>query len=544
MSMQSSFVSPTPPVVSATGASAGSAPGAVLDDEVAPSRAMEGYLIGLVIASLAISISGLAFVYGFHLNDPLSFSNLSPTIRALIVDSSMACGSYFGRKFLMYRRKHFYHWFWALFWLVVTVGGASFSWFSNDLAVSAQGTIVTQALLQKAGWGMLDAATVNKVIAFLPIAAILVYLVAPRRIKGRVQPQEERTPEEILEDGKRELATLHVDLERRRMLAQQRGEGIGATLAAARLGLFSGLGRDQAALQTERQMADQMRVFLARHNYLTTDQARKKGDREVRLLAEAEGLWDPLTNQPTARALGPTKAEHLAALRKEAIRRGWLSPDQIEEEREMIPPDIAARYEGIEARLMQAEQEEARLREAEETTEGEDEEEQTEVRTSSPSLTAIGRTGEVPWNGEGTLVVPRYLTAGEIEQVTRKVRRTINYAIHTGALPIAQATFADGKRRVAAVTLIKKGWLPPDTVISGKTGLKLQATSSAHTGNEPGKGMGNLAGTTLIMATAAHLASAEPPHQANALGQSEQEGRNRMSKLSTAEVAMLPLQDI
>jgi hypothetical protein len=163
-------------------------------DDVAPSRAMEYWLLAIMVLSLAVSISGLAFVYGFDLAHPFAPSNISPAVRGVIVDSIMFLGVYFTRRFLMHRGKQPSHWFWGVVWLGVAVVATGFSWFSNTLAVTAIGTIVTQHLLEKAGFAGWDAAEVNQIIAALPIVAVLLYGIVPRRVASAPTIIDTRTP--------------------------------------------------------------------------------------------------------------------------------------------------------------------------------------------------------------------------------------------------------------------------------------------------------------------------------------------------------------
>lgn len=333
---------------------------AVDEEGVAPSRRMELWLGVIVVLSLGTSIVGIAFVYGFNTTNLLTPQNIVPAVRATIADSLMLLGTYFSRRFLTRPQKTRWHKQWGAFWLLVALGATCFSWICNVLAVNEVGTVITVALLNKSGLGWLDVNLVNQIIAALPIVAVLIYAFVPRHPKHVQRVVDTRTPEQIREDWEREQALLQVDIQRQQLLAAQRGQGVGSIIAAARAGLFAGLGRDEAEQRTERQMADQMRVLLVKHGYKSDDQAHKMKDREVRLLAEALGLWDVASNTPTAKALGPTYAEHLAELRKEAVRRGWLTPEQIAEERDLFPPDITLRYDGIEAELSQAREEEAR----------------------------------------------------------------------------------------------------------------------------------------------------------------------------------------
>lgn len=319
------------------------------EEDIAPSQAMEYWLFAIMAASLAVSISGLAFVYGFDLAQPFSPTNISPGVRGVIVDSIMFLGVYFTRRFLMYRRKQRWHWFWGIVWLLVAVLATSFSWFSNDLAVNALGTIVTQALLNKAGFGFWSATDVNKVIAALPIVAILLYGIVPRRMKAAKNVVDTCTPEEILREAERDAARIQAARIRRKAQAEEVGEGLGEGISALTRGVNLALGRDptvrQATRKAEEEALHQMRVLLLRHGWVETlDKATRLKPEQVRLLAESKQLWDAATHQPQPWALLPTKAEQREDLRKLALAHHWLIPEEVAEEDEMGYAALEARY--------------------------------------------------------------------------------------------------------------------------------------------------------------------------------------------------------
>jgi hypothetical protein len=338
-------------------------PAAKEEDDIAPSRAMEYWLFGIMTASLAVSISGLAFVYGFDLAHPFSPSNISPGVRGIIVDSVMFLGVYFTRRFLMHQGKQTWHWFWGSIWLLVAVLATGFSWFSNTLAVNALGTVVTQGLLNKAGFGDWDAAGVNQVIAALPIVAVLLYAIVPRRMKAAPRVVDTRTPEEILHEAQQEAARIQAGRMLRQARAEEVGEGLGDGISALTRGVNTALGRDpraaHAAKVAREEALRQMRVLLLRHGWVESlDKAMKMKPEQIRLLAETKKLWDPATNQPASWALLPTESEKRADLRKLALAHQWLTAEEVAQEDEMGYAALQARYAELELRAEEARRQE------------------------------------------------------------------------------------------------------------------------------------------------------------------------------------------
>jgi hypothetical protein len=336
----------------------------VTEEDIAPSRAMEYWLFGIMAASLAVSISGLAFVYGFDLNHFFSPTNISPGVRGVIVDSIMFLGVYFTRRFLMHRPKRAWHWFWGVVWLLVAVLATGFSWFSNTLAVNELGTTVTQQLLNKAGFEGWDAAEVNQVIAALPIVAVLLYGIVPRRMKTAPRMVDTRTPEQILQEAQQDAARIQAARIVRQARATEVGESIGEGVSAVTRGLNTALGRDpQAAHAAKAAREDalrQMRVLLLRHGWVESlDKAMKMKPEQVQLLAETKQLWNMETNQPMPWALLPTKAEKRDELRKLAMAHQWLTAKDVAQEDEMGYAELEARYVELEQRAESVRAEEA-----------------------------------------------------------------------------------------------------------------------------------------------------------------------------------------
>jgi len=141
------------------------------EDDVGPSRVMEIGLHALVTGLLIVSIIGIAYVYGFNLQTGSLLDNISAAVRALGVDGGFFLGLYFSRRMWMRRKRG---WgdgiattLFGLIWFLVALLMASLSWFSNTLFVTNYQTIITQDLLNRAGFTDIPPELVNK-----PIGAI------------------------------------------------------------------------------------------------------------------------------------------------------------------------------------------------------------------------------------------------------------------------------------------------------------------------------------------------------------------------------------
>ena len=71
---------------------------------------------------------------------------------------------------------------------------ASLSWFSNTLFVTSFQAIITQDLLNRAGFSAIPPEFVNKAIGAIPLVIVLLYSIVPRQTQVQL---ETRTPEEI-----------------------------------------------------------------------------------------------------------------------------------------------------------------------------------------------------------------------------------------------------------------------------------------------------------------------------------------------------------
>ena len=182
---------------------------------VGPSPVVEKVVHGVVWLLLLVSIIGIAFIFGLDPAQGLTFDNASAVVRAVGVDLTFYGGIYFARKFWNHGR-----WGKGFGWFAIAVAAAALSWFANSLFITRE-HLVTQALLDGAGFGWANAQLVNQVVGAIPIAIILIYSFVPRQ-----QVADLRTPEQILDASARRVALLQARNAERAALAGEAGAGV------------------------------------------------------------------------------------------------------------------------------------------------------------------------------------------------------------------------------------------------------------------------------------------------------------------------------
>lgn len=251
---------------------------------VGPSRVMEIALHVLVFGLLGVSIIGIAFVYGFNLQTGSFLDNLSAAIRALGVDGGFFLGLYFSRRLWM-RKK--YGWWDGLkttlfggIWFGVALLMAALSWFSNTLFVTSFQTIITQGLLNRAGFSAIPPEFVNKAIGAIPLVIVLLYSIVPRQTQVQI---ETRTPEEIEREARQEAARIRAQ----NLVAAARAEGAGQRLRQVVGGVVGqALNLEERSKRDER--LKQMRIALETAGYPAVGMS----DERVEIQVVARGLWD------------------------------------------------------------------------------------------------------------------------------------------------------------------------------------------------------------------------------------------------------------
>jgi hypothetical protein len=251
--------------------------------QVGPSRYMEIGLSVLVTALLAVSIIGIAYVYGFDWNGSL-LDNISAAVRAVGVDGGFFLGIYFSRQHWTREKGGWWDGVRATLagvpWFAVALFLATVSWLSNTLFVTHYQTIITQQLLNQAGLDALSPALVNKVIGGVPLLIVLLYSIVPRRLEVKA---ETRTPEEIEQEAMREAARIRAQ----NMVAAARAEGAGQRLRTVVGGL---VGEAFNLEETKKRDAriKQMRIALETASISTAGLS----DDEVEIQAISRGVWD------------------------------------------------------------------------------------------------------------------------------------------------------------------------------------------------------------------------------------------------------------
>ena len=305
----------------------------VAEDDVGPSRVMEIGLHALVTGLLIVSIIGIAYVYGFNLETGSLLDNISAAVRALGVDGGFFLGLYFSRRLWMRRKRG---WgdgikttLFGLIWFLVALLMASLSWFSNTLFVTNYQTIITQDLLNRAGFTDVPPQLVNKAIGAIPLVIVLLYSIVPRRMQERT---DFRTPEEIEEEALREAARIRAQ----NMVAAARAEGAGQRIRTVLGGLVT-----EAFNLEERQQRDerlkQMRIALETAGYASDDLS----DEQVEIQAVSRGVWDQTANRPIKAAprAGAPAVNHPAIQRQPMTRQENLAIDALgHEELEVWQP--------------------------------------------------------------------------------------------------------------------------------------------------------------------------------------------------------------
>jgi hypothetical protein len=290
---------------------------------------MEIGLHALVTGLLIVSIIGIAYVYGFNLQTGSLLDNISASVRALGVDGGFFLGLYFSRRLWMRRKRG---WgdgiktsLFGLIWFLVALLMASLSWFSNTLFVTNYQTIITQDLLNRAGFADIPPELVNKAIGAIPLVIVLLYSIVPRRMQERA---DLRTPEEIEEEAMREAARIRAQ----NMVAAARAEGAGQRIRT----VLGGLAKEAFNLE-ERQQRDerlkQMRIALETAGIESADLS----DEQVEIQAVSRGVWDQTNNRPIKAA---PRADAPAANNTRVYHQPMTRP-------ESAPIDVLAR-EGLE----------------------------------------------------------------------------------------------------------------------------------------------------------------------------------------------------
>jgi hypothetical protein len=150
---------------------------------VGPSRLMEIGLHVLVGGLLAVSIVGIAYVYGFVLDGKHFLDDVSALVRALGVDGGFFLGLYFSRRHWTRKKQGWMDSLKAAVagipWFVVAMIMAAVSWLSNTLFVSGSGTIITQDTLNKAGITIINAQQANWMVGGIPLLITLLYSIVP-----------------------------------------------------------------------------------------------------------------------------------------------------------------------------------------------------------------------------------------------------------------------------------------------------------------------------------------------------------------------------
>ena len=251
--------------------------------QVGPSRYMEIGLNVLVGALLAVSIIGIAYVYGFSLDGNL-LDNISAGVRAVGVDGGFFLGLYFSRRHWTREKTGWWDGLNALLagvpWFVVAMIMAGVSWLSNTLFVSGSVTIITQAALDKAGITIINAQQANWMVGGIPLLIILLYSIVPSQVQTHI---ETRTPEEIEQEAKQEAARIRAQ----NMVAAAKAEGAGQRLRTVVGGVVGqALNLEERGKRDER--IKQMRIALETAGHATSDMT----DEQVEIQAVARGVWD------------------------------------------------------------------------------------------------------------------------------------------------------------------------------------------------------------------------------------------------------------
>jgi hypothetical protein len=307
---------------------------------VGPSRYMEIGLTVLVAALLAVSIIGIAYVYGFNIETGNLLDNISAAVRAVGVDGGFFLGLYFSRRHWTREKQGWGDGLKALLagipWFVVAMIMAGVSWLSNTLFVNGSTTIITQAALDHAGITIIDAQQANWMIGGIPLLIILLYSIVPSQAQAHVDTRE---PEEIEREAEREAARIRAQ----NKVAAARAEGAGQRIRT----VFGGLVGEALNLEETRKRDEQlkqMRIALETAGIATDGMS----DEHVEIQAVSRGVWDQ--------------------------KRG-----------EAIKPKAPARSNGATARLPEPEADE-------ETDEEEDQEGDTETSASGPQVSWLDAT--------------------------------------------------------------------------------------------------------------------------------------------------------
>lgn len=298
----------------------------VAEDDVGPSRVMEIGLHALVTGLLIVSIIGIAYVYGFNLQTGSLLDNISASVRALGVDGGFFLGLYFSRRLWMRRKRG---WgdgikttLFGLIWFLVALLMASLSWFSNTLFVTNYQTIITQDLLNRAGFADIPPELVNKAIGAIPLVIVLLYSIVPRRMQERV---DARTPEEIEAEAQREAARIRAQ----NMVAAARAEGAGQRIRT----VLGGLAKEAFNLEERAQRDErlkQMRIALETAGIESADLS----DEQVEIQAVSRGVWDQTNNRPFKAPPRPETpvVNHVPAHHPPLTRQEGLSIDALDHE--------------------------------------------------------------------------------------------------------------------------------------------------------------------------------------------------------------------
>jgi hypothetical protein len=296
---------------------------------VGPSRYMEIGLTVLVTALLGVSIIGIAYVYGFNLENGNLLDNISAAVRAVGVDGGFFLGLYFSRRHWTREKQGWGDSVKALLagipWFVVAMIMAGVSWLSNTLFVNGSTTIITQDALNKAGITIIDAKEANWMIGGIPLLIILLYSIVPSQVQTHV---ETRTPEEIEREAEREAARIRAQ----NKVAAARAEGAGQRLRTVIGGVVGeALNLEETRKRDER--LKQMRIALETAGVPTDGMS----DEHVEIQAVSRGVWDQKKGEAIKPKL-PTRATSATLRLPEAEAEAETDEaDDLDEETDTTP---------------------------------------------------------------------------------------------------------------------------------------------------------------------------------------------------------------
>lgn len=323
---------------------------------VGPSPLVEKVVHGFVFALLLVSIVGIAFIFGLNPSQDFTWDNVSAVVRALGVDGTFYLGIFLARR--LWNQGG---WGKGFFWFSIASIAALISWFANSLFVTQQ-HLVTQDLLNGAGFSWANAQLVNQIVGAIPITIILIYSFVPRQ-----QALDQRTPEQILQDSARRIALLQARNAERAALAGEAGAGLRSTVG----GFFKQVIPQQEALPARQRKAlaedagnihRQMRA-LADFAMLSSCED-DEGDLDYQMLEQRlkdAGLWPPV-HDAAQEDVQPDEEESYSDLCMSAVTSSgmpkWFTEEQVgqllgisvSQAHERMKADYRGRYKRINSR--------------------------------------------------------------------------------------------------------------------------------------------------------------------------------------------------